>query len=151
MADMTRHLKRWLTDKALAEIGGEFEGVIASVSEEEIRNRFTAQKSVEPVITFSEGGYKLVLGKTNLQKMINWFGPESNDWVSRRIRIFRQQVESRNAEGLIRVRWQRSILCEDPSARGQVHGRWPKVACHAETHDAQMPSAEEIFEKKRAI
>jgi hypothetical protein len=118
--DMTRHLKRWLTDKALAELGGEFEGVIADVSEELIRNRFTAKRSAEVVVTFDDGGFRLVLNKTVLTKFIAWFGPESNDWIGRRVRVFRRRVEMPNQKGELRSRWQRDVVCEDHLARAPI-------------------------------
>lgn len=123
MADMTRHLKRWLTDTALVEMGGKFDDVIASVTDEEIRNRFTAVKAIEPVVTFDQSGYRLVLNKGMLQSLIALFGPESNDWIGRRVYVFRRRLESKHGE--TRARWQRAIACEDRHARVAVQGRWP--------------------------
>jgi hypothetical protein len=111
MPNMTRHLRPWLTDRALAEMGGEFEGIVACVSEEYIRNRFTAQRSLEVVITFDDG-HRLIPNKTVLQKVITWFGAESDDWIGRRVRIYRRQVEVPNAKGELRTRWQRDIVVE---------------------------------------
>lgn len=119
MPDMTRHLQPWLTDKALAEMGGEYEGVVAGVSEEYIRNRFTAQRSLEVVITFDDG-HRLIPNKTVLQKFITWFGAESDAWVGRRVRVYRRQVQVPNAKGELRTRWQRDVVVEDAHARSAV-------------------------------
>ena len=53
--DMRRHLKRWLNEGELQEMGGSYEGRISAVVEEELRNRFTVQREVQPVIVFADG------------------------------------------------------------------------------------------------
>lgn len=149
MPDMSRHLKQWLTDRALVDLGGEFEGVVAMVTEELIRNRFTAQRSMEVVVAFDESGYRLILNKGMLTKFIGWFGPESDNWIGRRIRVFRRLVESPNAKGEVRSRWQRDLVCEDTQTRASV--RRP-VTCEGRDGEQARPSpisppqAEEIFD-----
>jgi hypothetical protein len=115
--DMSRHLRKWLTERALAEqLGDEYEGVVAAASEETIRNRFTGQREQVPVVTFGDG-WRLVLNKTILQKFIVWFGAESDNWVGRRVRVYRRQVEIANAKGVTRTKWVRDCVCEDRLAR----------------------------------
>jgi hypothetical protein len=150
MTDMTRHLKRWLTNTALSEMGGEFEGVIAAVTEEPIRNKYTAQKSIEPVITFEEGGYRWIPNKSALQKLIGWFGAESTDWIGRRVRIHLVPVESKNG----RKQWQRAVACEDAHVRLLACGRWPASVAAANHErepgeDDDMMTADEIFGDRR--
>ena len=53
--DMARHLRRWLNETSLRELGGVYEGRIADVTEEKLRNRYTAQHQLQPVITFDDG------------------------------------------------------------------------------------------------
>jgi hypothetical protein len=122
---MARHLKPWLTLKALEEMGGEYEGVIASVTEEPIRNRFTAQRDYSPVVTF-DAGHRLIPNKCILQKLIGWFGSESDGWVGRRVRVFLRLIQTPNHKGELRSRWQRDAVCEDHLARVQV--RRPHLA-----------------------
>ena len=52
---MGRHLRRWLNEKSLRELGGLYEGRIASVTEEKLRNGYTAQHQLQPVIGFEDG------------------------------------------------------------------------------------------------
>jgi hypothetical protein len=89
------------------------------VSEEYIRNRFTAQRSLEVDITFDDG-HRLIPNKTVLQKFITWFGAESDAWVGRRVRVYRRQVQVLNAKGELRTRWQRDVVVEDAHARSAV-------------------------------
>jgi hypothetical protein len=160
MADMTRHLKPWLTDAQLKAMGGVFEDVIAAVTEEPIRNRFkpTLPKSVEPVISFEASGYRLVPNKSILQQLIDWFGKDSDDWIGRRVRIVRHCVETTNQQGQVRRRWQRAIACEDPHACFPVRGHWPAPAPVAPPPRAESElvpelapaiTADEIFGRRR--
>ena len=57
--DMTRHLQRWLSLKDLEKFGDRYDGVIADVVESTLRNPFTKQREVQPVIVF-EDGWRLV-------------------------------------------------------------------------------------------
>jgi hypothetical protein len=153
MTDMTRHLKRWLTTTALSGMGGEFDGVIAAVTEEPIRNKYTGLTSTEPVIMFEEGGYRWIPNKSALQKLIGWFGAESTDWNGRRVRIYLVPVESKNG----RKRWHRAIACEDAHARFQTRGQWPASVAAAANHQREpgeddMVTADEIFgDRRRAL
>jgi hypothetical protein len=53
--DMRRHLKRWLNDAALMRMDNVFEGDIAAVREEIVRNRNSGQREQQPVIVFDDG------------------------------------------------------------------------------------------------
>lgn len=149
--DTRRFLKAWLVNKLLDELGGEYEGVIAEVTEETVRSPFSCQKTTECVVHFLDSGYRLVLNKTMLQAMQGWFGPESDNWVGRRLRVFLRRVET-TAAGRTRVRWQRSILCEDPHARAgivqapQVPAREPDDEAALSSLPTQM-TADEIFKR----
>jgi len=144
---MTRYLKKWLTDKALEEQhDSEYEGVVAQVSEEMIRNRFTAQRETLPVVTFDDG-WRLVLNKTFLQKFITWFGADSDNWVGRRVRVYRRQAELTNAKGVTRTKWVRDVVCEDHLARAPV----PRAVVAAPTWTTEADDAFEVesFEPKQ--
>ena len=92
---MRRHLRPWLNDAALVRLGGSYEGIIVSVLEEAIRNRFTGQRQIEPVIVFDDG-YRCVQNLTMRQSLINLFGHETTSWPGRRVRIIRKRKESIN-------------------------------------------------------
>jgi hypothetical protein len=141
MADMTRHLKPWLTLKALASMGGDFEGVIASVTDETLRNPFTAQRTLEPVVMFLDG-HRLVLNKSMLQACIGWWGKESNDWIGRRVRIYQRRSETTNQQGGTRTRWQRAIACEDHHARVLLRASTP-VNAIADADRGREPSEDD--------
>jgi hypothetical protein len=64
----------------LREMGDTYEGRIATVTEETIRNRYTAQKQREPVITF-EDGWRLLPNINQRRALIAFFGPNSEDWL----------------------------------------------------------------------
>ena len=115
---MKRFLKPMLTVPTLDALGGDYEGVIATVQEETIRNRFKGQQYQEAVLTFQDG-MRMVLNKTMLTKCIGWFGSDSLDWTGRRIWVFLRKAESINkATGETRTQVQRGIACEDPHAKG---------------------------------
>ncbi len=121
---MTRFLAPMLTVPELEALGGDYEGVIASVKEEMLHNRFKGQKFPEPVVSFYDGK-RLVLNRTMLRACIGWFGDESNNWVDRRIRVFLRREEKVNKDtGETRWQVQRGIVCEDPHARAPRQGSW---------------------------
>ena len=115
--NLTRYLKQFLTVPLLQAMGGEYEGIIADVREECLRNRFKAASEEQAVVVFTDGK-RLVLNKTMLLACIRWFGDDSKNFIGRRIRVFLREVatESRKT-GQRRVVWQRAIACEDPHAR----------------------------------
>lgn len=83
--DMGRHLHRWLNDKALSQqFGDVYEGRIAAVGEQVIRNRFTAQKQLEPVIRFDDH-WCLIPNISQRRALIELWGPETDDWIGRRL------------------------------------------------------------------
>jgi hypothetical protein len=115
--DMTRFLKPYLNVKLIEALGGDYENVIGVVTKEELRNKFRAQDSTEPVIHFLDGN-RLVLNATMLRQCIQWFGPDSTNWVGRRLHLSLRRVENVNKEtGEVRVLWHRVISCEDPHVR----------------------------------
>lgn len=117
MADMSRYLKQWLTNEVLLSLGGEFEGVIAEVTEEVLRSPFSAQRTSHVVVTFLEGGYRLVLNKTNLKAMLLWFGNESENWTGRRVWVHLRPMHTSTQGGGVGRRFQRVLSCEDVHAR----------------------------------
>ena len=122
--DMTRFLAPMLTVPTLQAMGGNYEGVIASVKEEMLHNRYKGQKFPEPVVSFQDGK-RLVLNKTMLLACIDWFGKDSNNWTDRRIYVFLRREEKVNREtGETWWKVQRGIACQDPHVKAQKPGRW---------------------------
>jgi hypothetical protein len=140
--DMRRHTRRWLNDTALAsEFDGTFEGVIAAVTEEQVRNRFTAQRELQPVIAFAEGGWRVVPNLGMRTALIEMLGPETDQWIGRRISIHRRRVERADkATGEIRSSWQKVVSVPDRHARVL-----PMRRPVADYDDSAAPSEAEIF------
>jgi hypothetical protein len=111
--DMRRHLKSWLNDTELARLGDTFEGVIENVTEQEVRNRYTAARELHPIIKFDDG-HVCIPNIGMRQALIGLFGPETDDWRGRRVQIFRRQVERTDkTTGVVKARWIKTINCVD--------------------------------------
>lgn len=130
MADMSPHLKPWLTLSELARLDGEFEGVIVSVDTEILRNRFKFNKKTdEAVVTFGDG-HRLVLNKSMLYTCIKWWGSESDNWIGHRMRVFtfKAGVAGKTGQPI----WQRGLACDEVFARSLT-----AVAPQKESSDAK--------------
>ena len=118
--DMTRLLKPYLNVSQLEALGGAYDGVIAAVSSQLLRNKFRAEMSEEAVVSFLDGT-RLVLNKTMLRQCIEWFGAESEHWIGRRVSVFLRRVESVDrATGELKCRKHRGIACTDAHATNSV-------------------------------
>ena len=108
--DMTRHLRRWLNDKALSEnFDGEYEGRISEVTEEMIRNRFKGQKQLEPVIIF-EDGWRLLPNINQRRALIEFFGPQTDEWIGHKLCVFRHCTEKIDeATGQSKQTWEKRV------------------------------------------
>jgi hypothetical protein len=108
--DMTRHLRRWLNDKALNEnFDGEYEGRIGDVTEETIRNRFTGQKQLEPVVIF-EDGWRLLPNINQRRALIELMGADTEVWIGRRLCVFRHCTQKTDTEtGLVKQTWEKRV------------------------------------------
>jgi hypothetical protein len=90
--DMRRYLKPNLDVPTLQALGGEYEGIVAHVTSESLRNKFTGTTSEEPVIAFNDGK-RLILNKTLLVALMRTFGDDSGAWIGRRIRSFFERLK----------------------------------------------------------
>ena len=45
------------------------------------------------------------------------FGPETDDWVDRRITVFRRRMVRKSADGEMRERHEKAVECVDPHVR----------------------------------
>jgi hypothetical protein len=107
--DMTRHLRRWLNDKALSEqFEDHYEGRISDVAEEVIRNRFTGVKQLEPVVMFDDG-WRLVPNISQRRALIEFFGSETDGWKGQRLVVFRHSIQRTNADGTVKRTWEKRV------------------------------------------
>jgi len=110
---MSRHLRRWLNGTALRKMNDRYEGLIGEVLEERLRNRFTATKELQPVIVFDDG-WRLVPNIGMRRALIEFFGPDSEDWIGNRVVVFQHRVEQVDpATGEAREVWQKAVMRAD--------------------------------------
>jgi hypothetical protein len=94
--DMSRHLRRWLNDAELARREhGAYEGTIADVVEEVVRNPYTTRQEEVPVVVFADG-WRLVPNFGMRAQLVAMFGAETDAWRGKRIRVFRRRTERTN-------------------------------------------------------
>ena len=110
---MRRHLKRWLDNSELLKTGGSYDGIIADVVEETVRNRYTAQRQIEPVIVFTDG-WRLIPNIGMRRALVEMLGEETDDWVGVRIRVFLRRVVPKNGDGETREKYNKFVECLDP-------------------------------------
>jgi len=108
--DMARHLRKWLNDTTLRELGDMYEGHIADVTEELIRNRFRYNtKTLEPVITF-EDGWLLLPNIGQRKALIEMFGSDTDMWIGRSLQVFRARIERTDAKtGLVKISYEKRV------------------------------------------
>ena len=106
--DMRRYLKRFLNEESLKRMNGRYDGVIAQVVEEPIRNKFIASKQLEPIIKF-EDGWLLIPNNSNRKALIEMFGPETSAWIGQRIVVFRHPVTRTTKSGCTTTRYEKRV------------------------------------------
>ena len=109
--DMRRHLKRSLNGADLQNMGGSYEGTISAVVEEKIRNRFTTQHTMQPVIVFTDG-YRIVPNIGMRRTLVESYGAETDSWVGKRIRLFRRPMTRRDSVKA-QSRFEKAVECLD--------------------------------------
>jgi len=108
--DMTRHLRRYINLPELEKLDGYYEGVIADVTEQPLRNRFTYRKEVNPIILF-EDGYCTVPNNGMRRALIEEFGKETDLWKGRSIIVASRPVsESQQQEEQRSARKQKCVI-----------------------------------------
>jgi hypothetical protein len=116
-------------------MGDVYEGVIASVAEQVVRNPFSAQRERQPVIAFADG-WRLIPNLGMRAALIEMLGPETDAWVGRRIQVFRRRVERIDrTTGEVRVVFVKSVSCRDRHARAVVSAAQPEVVVEREYAD----------------
>jgi hypothetical protein len=107
--DMLRHLRRFLNDTTLRELGDVYEGRIEAVAEELIRNRHNGTKTLEPVIAF-EDGWRLIPNIGQRKALIEMFGPDTDMWIGRSLQVFRARLERIDSKtGLVKVTFEKRV------------------------------------------
>jgi hypothetical protein len=107
--DMTRHLARWLNNDVLRQMGDTYDGRIGDVVEQTIRNRWTGEKQLEPVIRF-EDGWSLIPNLSQRRALIELFGPESDNWIGRRLQVYRHRIDRTDeATGRVRTIYEKRV------------------------------------------
>ncbi len=151
---MSRHLKNWINDAELQRRDGRYTGIIANVVEEEVRNRYTARREVQPVVEFDDG-WRIIPNLSMRRALIEIFGtPETTRWIGRRIVIFRRRVERTDrASGEIRERFEKAVMCSDAHAREPISRTWSPVDVSSNGDEPLQPVSEplaavEAFEKR---
>ena len=114
--DMRKHLKPRLNNDELLKMGGSYEGIIANVVEETVRNGYTKQRQAEPNIVFMDG-WRHIPNIRMRRALIESLGEETNGWVGWRIRIFLRRVERKTADGGMREQYEKFAECIDPPVR----------------------------------
>jgi hypothetical protein len=111
--DMNHHLRRWLNETTLREMNDRYDGRIARVTEELIRNRFTGQKQLEPVIGF-EDGWRLVPNIGQRRALIEFFGADTEEWIGRPLAVILVPNQRVHPEtGQVRQVWEKRVMRTD--------------------------------------
>jgi hypothetical protein len=112
MVDMRRHVPRYLNNLTLETLGDVYQGVIATVVETEIKNKFRrGAAQIEPVVIF-EDGWWLVPNIRMRRALVEMFGWETEDWVGRCVIVSRERVINEKT-GEQTDRWEKRIRCGD--------------------------------------
>ena len=112
--DMRRHLKRWLVNSDLQGMGGSYEGIIVDVIEEKVRNPFKAKHELNPVIVFLDG-WRIVPNIGMRRDLVAHYGPETDTWTGRCIRIFLRPMTRHSPDDEGRQRDEKAVECLDLS------------------------------------
>jgi hypothetical protein len=95
--DMTRFLRRTLTNADLLDRGGVYEGTVVDVDAQEVRNTWryardpetgksAPKREIVPVLVFADG-WSWIPNHTARRVLIAAWGGESDAWQGRRVRI----------------------------------------------------------------
>ena len=111
---MRKHLKRNMNNSDLEQMDGSYEGVIVEVTLEEMWNRHRGKREEHPIITF-EDGWRIVPNIGMRRDLVDGFGPESEDWIGSRVRIFLRPMARKDTSGKER-RFEKAVECLDSRA-----------------------------------
>ena len=110
--DMRRHLKSWLTIPTLRERGGTYDGTIASVREEEVRNAYKQARELQPVIAFEDGA-RVIPNIGMRRELVAHYGPDTDHWVGRPRQVFLRPMARHNPDDTKPVRYEKAVAFPD--------------------------------------
>lgn len=117
--DMRTKLGIWLTGETVHAMGDRYEGVIAEVAEQMVRNRFTTKTGPVLVVVFTDCK-QLVLNRTMQFELMERFGHNSDHWLGETIVVGCRRVERADSKtGQPIVSWQK-FLQGDAGLTGTV-------------------------------
>ena len=96
-------------------MGGSYEGIIVDVIEAEMRNPFTTEDELLPVIVFSDG-WRIVPNIGMRRDLVDGYGRETDTWAGQRIRIFLRPMTRKSSGDEGRLRQEKAVECLDLSA-----------------------------------
>jgi hypothetical protein len=96
--DIRKHLRRWLNASALEAMGGVYIGVIATVTEENVRNGFRMVTQLEPVIVFQDG-WRIIPNISARRKLADQLGDDTDLWEGCTVRVSWQRIETDTSSG----------------------------------------------------
>jgi hypothetical protein len=145
----------WLNNGELARRGGAYVGTIVDVTEMMVRNPYTCQKVLKPVVAFADG-QKLLPNIGMLRTLQNVFGDESELWIGKSVRVFQKRVERTDpSTGEQTVRFERAVMeseadalvpeplannGDDPYAEAAAP-RWTRESPPSESDDSEAAMA----------
>ena len=95
----------------LEEWGGSYEDIIVDVVAEEMRNPFTTEDELNPVIVFQDG-WRIVLTTVGMHDVLEaHYGYETDAWVDSHIRLFRRPNPRKPGDD------EKAVECLDQSCR----------------------------------
>jgi hypothetical protein len=140
--DMSRHIPRWLNDSELQRLDDRYEGIISAVHLQELRNRFTYVKNLQPVIVF-EDGYQVVPNLSMRRALIEFWGDDTDDYIGRRLIVYRNRVERVDRKtGEVREKWEKRVMLPDPDPNVR-RPRRPQRLAEAST-DAESVAGRDV-------
>ena len=93
--DMGRFVRRMLNRAELMQMSGQYEGVIAEVVEEEVRNSYKRATEVVPMIRFEDG--ECVIPNIGMRKtLIDALGTDTEAYVGVRVMVYLDLVETKS-------------------------------------------------------
>jgi len=94
--------KRSIDLKFLAARGGEYVGVVAQVTREEVSNKWKNRRETHFVLLFTDGSL-LVLGDHGLAAMVAACGDETDYWGGESIRVTARPTGGLQKDGTLRM------------------------------------------------
>lgn len=90
--------------------------IIKSFAMEEIWSKEKRAKVPTPVIGFEGTTKKLILSSLNLDRIVHLYGPETNDWIGKPVKLYAEKVKVGGVEHMpVRVSLERPSIPQKSS------------------------------------